>query len=176
MAVSNPITLCHNALWSAVEGHAAFATLIKKGNRVKYNTGAKAKPAKDAVSSADLPELRLYWEAVVGATLHADSCYDHYPLRFLWQLSSGSHRQSRDLEPVVWMLLESMSAAYDTELYNLKWAGATFVHEFNIIDGVNGVSEVDLNRGISGWSNLLRYEIKTNISLASMVSAYQGDG
>ncbi len=140
-----------------LEDYSAFTAGVAAGNRVKFTSADRA-PAKDEVSSADLPEVRLV--PTVG-TPHTERTSNSSSVVKRWevQVSTGDQRLDVAAFPLEWEVLRAMHD-WRTRLVTLEWAGKKYVKRCQCVESSVGVSNSDLDRGIRGWSTIMVLEVE----------------
>jgi hypothetical protein len=161
MSAIDPFTMVHNAIWSMLTDWSDFATFVKIGNRVTL-TGENRDPIKGTVSTDDLPEARLVpsgGSVTLGITNQENSITKRWDL----QISTGDQRVDAVLFPVEWAALCALAKALDI-LTILAWgpdgeAETVFVTGVQLVKLSEGVSDVDMKRGVKGWSTIVTIEV-----------------
>lgn len=161
MLDKDPFTIVYEGIWDMLEANADFCTLVKPGNRIKYN--GPARPAiKDEISTADTPEVRvvpLSTEYHLQRTSNGTSITKTYGI----EVSSGSTIAANGVWAVEWQILRAVSN-WQTYLSNLVWPegsdGSEFVKLCKPLSAAEGVRRTDLNRGIYGWSLVWAVEVE----------------
>jgi len=168
----NPFDLVFNALWTLAEQSDALTSLVKTGNRIKFNTSNRD-PIKPVVADADVPELILSSEGSSTLNLHSSSCGSMIVKRYTWLLSTGDMRINHHLNPVTWALLCAM-ADWQSVLGPLQWEDELFCKRFNLIDTSEGQSDPERNRGLRGWSALWRCEVEMHFTTSKLIAFNAG--
>ena len=153
---TDPFTLVYNRLWELVEATPEFTDMVKVKNRIKL-TGLASDPMKNEVNDGDLPEVILSFQGLIG-NLHSTSHTTSFDVRYNWVVSTGSRLVDTRLFPLQWALCIAM-AKWGT-LTALTWSGSTFVKDMSSVAFDAGESNVERNRGITGWSTLWTVELK----------------
>lgn len=163
----DPFSLIYDCLWDTLEAHRGFRDLVRDGNRVKLS-GRDRSPIKEQAQAGDLPEVRI---VATGVTPHLNrtSSKSSVMVSFEIGIATGDQRLDAGVFPVAWEIIRALSAEETTpKLVALKWDGATFVVTAKA-GAVNvGASDVDLNRGIVGWSALWAVELELWFPTASI--------
>ena len=158
----NPFDLVFDGLWAMAERSVPLTSLVKVGNRIKFNKQQVRSVVKESVQVADLPELMLVTEGNGLINNHSSSCSSMLVRNYYWMLSTGDERVSYLLNPVQWALYCAM-IDYDTTLGALVWPetnGETFVKKCDWLALSEGLSNSQANRGIMGWSAVWRMSVE----------------
>lgn len=150
--MADPLSTVYDALWTLMEGNTTLASLVKPGNRIKFNQQRPESPVKDQVSEADLPELMLVVSSI-EPNMQATSNSSSLEVTFDWVLSTGDMSVLRKLLPVTWYLYCAMTN-WNTILTALTWNGREFVKRCEALTANTGLADPERNRGIVGWSCL----------------------
>lgn len=161
-----PFDQVYTALWSLVEGRAAFDSLVKVGNRVRFDDLKTRNPLKEQIITNDLPELLL---TTSGGTfnVHATSSSASCTRRYQWVLSTGDRRLRAGLLAVEWELFRAM-VDWKSQLGSLQFSGQNFVKSCELVDLTEGESDPDRNRGIEGWSAVWAADVTMYFALTSL--------
>lgn len=147
----NPFSIVYDALWGLVSNHKPLAELVHIENRIRFDDKRDRSPLKDEISERDLPELRLISQ---GASLQLERTTNTTTLVQTYQFGVSTGEQRFDsLYDVNWELIRALSK-WQTEIMELTWNSKPFILRLNPTDFATGVVDVDLNRGIKGWSSL----------------------
>lgn len=150
----NPFQQIYNKLWELLEAHTFFTEIVRKANRIKFDTEDNLKAE---VSNKDLPEV------VIGTTTF-DLNYDRtsssssLTKRFEVLVSSGSEDLTEAFFQTEWEIIRAFASWRDL-LPALTWDGDKFVTDARLISGTEGLSDSALNRGIQGWTAILAIEV-----------------
>ena len=153
----DPIIQVHDALWALLEAHAPLASMVKVKNRVKLS-GSNRDPLKAEISDADLPELRIT-PSSSKPHLQRTSNGSSLVKRFRVEVATGDQRVDAGLFALEWEIYRALSAWVQT-LIVLTWNEKTYVRLARPITVQDGKSDVDLIRGIRGWSALWECEVE----------------
>lgn len=154
--MTDPFTLVYNGLWLMAERNIALTALIPPGNRIKYQ---KDSPPKSAIANADTPELALLSS---GATYFPQNNSSNMTIdkRYAWLVTSGDFLLREKFNPITFELFRAM-IDWESTLCPLEWESCTFVTNFKILDGDEGINQNDAqDRSILGWSSLLTVEVR----------------
>lgn len=165
MPISNPFELVYDAIWGLVDNHKGLSDLIRFENRVNFNNPRNRDPVKTQVAARDLPELRLIATGATYAT-ETTSCSTKVTQQFQWGIATGDKRFEQVFQ-VNWELLRAMMKWRET-LQALLWNNKRFVFHVSPIEHSVGVTDVDLNRGIKGWSALWTGEVQMFFTSADL--------
>ena len=153
----DPFSLIYAYLWQLAESSMAFTSLVRLGNRIKFNDPTWQDPEKAEVSEGDLPEVVLM-ASQSGGNLHSTSSTSDITVTFDWVISTGDVSVTRAILPVLFAVYAAM-ANWKTGLDVLTWNGKTFVKNANMNQANLGMSDVERNRGIHGWSSIWSVEL-----------------
>ena len=166
--MSDPYTLIHNAIWTALEANAAFTALVPVSNRIKFS-GDNRNPIKDRLSSADTPDVRVI---VKGLAIAADraSNAEFDRLDFSIDVASGDQRITEVLFPLCWAI-RKVVYSLDTALATaLSAGGFTGCSARVVADGtvaIGGAREGD-DQGVVGWASVWSGGIEIAFSKATL--------
>jgi hypothetical protein len=151
MPVTNPIRLLYSALWDILEAQSDFAAGVPTGNRIKYSETARPPDAKDALSTADYPDVRIL---ATGFRSHHHRTSSSSTLDVLWeiQVSSGDTR-FQTLFDVQWWIFRAM-AGWEAQVTDVKWEGEELVKSCRTLQARTALGDPKLDRGNQGWSNV----------------------
>lgn len=166
MVEQNPFAKAYDALWALAEESALLTSLVRAGNRVKFNHTRPFHPVKQEVSEADLPELALA-SATSSANLHNTSSSSMIVRQYTWLLSTGDMSITNKLMPVEWALFAAMTN-WKLVLGALTWNGEHFVKRANVVSIDNGFADPERNRGITGWSAAWTCEVEMHFATADL--------
>lgn len=156
----NPITLAHDQLWAHIDALAELDH-VKKNNRIKYNAERTQAFAKKNVQVADLPELMILPEGLDGL-LVASSAHSEINWRAAIITSTGEKSHSVYLAQVQWYLWKVL---YQLNAFRgaISYRSKPFLVNVLVIDSVSGLTDPQYNRGIEGWSSILRVQFQLRI-------------
>lgn len=161
----DPYTLVTRRLWQVFDAIPEFSSAVKRGNRI--SSLGDRDPIKDEVMDGDLPEARI---VPVGnspiAKATTTSVFD--VKTFELQISSGSQALDERHYPLQWAVFRAMAKERRSldQLKELTWRGQPFVIRCQPAAWREGVSEIDLNRGIKGWAGIYAVEVEMSFSVA----------
>lgn len=153
----NPFTLVFDALWEMPLTHPLFVSMVKEGNRIRFNTPSRD-PLKQTVAGADLPEVILTSEGL-SAALYNTSSTTKCVRKYSWLISCGDLQINEVLFQVEWAIFVSM-LSWKEKLAALTWHDEHFVKRADVTSVTNGQSNAEANRGIRGWSALWQCEVE----------------
>lgn len=171
--MTDPNTLCYNALWELLESWKPLAKCVKIGNRVKFDS--KKSPIKEQVGNSDFPEIRVVPDGM-SPVLQISSSSASYALRFAVQLATGvkqlTGKLGADVElfPLEFMIFRAMSNWYGV-LSLLEWQGVKFAKFMKAPTVEQGSSERDVIRGIDGWASVWSCEFSLVFPLVLLQNA-----
>lgn len=154
---TDPLSLVYTALWSMLEAHTALTDLVPIGNRVKYENFL-AIPNKDVLQNADVPEVGI---APTGSLydLQISSSSSRLTERYEAVLVTGDSQlaQVGTFLPVKWEILRAFTG-WESVLMALTWESKVFVKLVKMGSVLDTFAR-DLERGITGWVSLLRFDV-----------------
>lgn len=154
-------------MWDAALCHPSLVSMVRERNRIRMDRPGDRDPWKETVSAADLPELRLDVDSLT-ANLMSTSSTTMVTRRYSWVLSTGDFRYTELLAPLEWYLTAAM-LKWREKLSTLLWRDKSFVKVVRLTDGSAGYSDPQANRGIRGWSAIVRVEVEMHFSTADML-------
>lgn len=151
MPTTNPIRVVYQAIWSMLEGHSDFATLVGAEKRVKYTGTLIQATEKDTLTQADFPYVRV---VAVGLRPHIEETSNSSALTILWkvEVSSGS-RQSATLFGVEWAIYEAL-ANWRTYFVGLTMDGDGYTVDCRPAAVRTTLGDPEVDRGTRGWSSI----------------------
>ena len=154
--MANPLPSFYTAFWQMLEYNSTFATLVPSKNRHKYYTGSNLPPERDAVRPSDVPEVRV---RLTGAQPDAfgDSSNSGLVLRWSIDITTGE-RDIETLLDVIWSIWEALHS-WSTRMQAVSWEGAYPVRWCRALAWENTLDNVELNRGMRGWSSVWQGEM-----------------
>lgn len=164
--------MVYDSLWALAEGSSLLTSLVKPGNRIKFNQNSprvRRDPIKREISTSDLPELILV-STGMSANLHQTSTSSSCTRNYEWIIATGDLIIVNTLLPVEWALFAAM-ANWKTIISSLQWNGHSFVKRANMTSVDNGLTDPERNRGIRGWSALWRCEVEMHFSTQEVIDA-----
>jgi len=153
----NPFQAVYDALWDLVLTSTELATLVKEGNRIRFDKTAR-NPLKHALQVGDVPELILLPLGSQSANLSASSCTTHFHRQYQFILATGDLRLAEGLDTVSWNLLCAF-ANWRAVLGPLTWNEKRFVQGFDITAITDGLRDSENNKNLNGWSSLLTVSV-----------------
>ena len=87
--------------------------------------------------------------------------------RLVFAISTGSYVWTEQLAQVQFALIQSLSAFCGT-ITALTWNDKPFVTHVRLITNEDGLIDPALNRGIKGWSCILRFEVDMHFARADL--------
>jgi len=151
MATTNPIRLVYSALWDILEAQTDFATAVPSGNRIKYTSTSIPPDAKDTLSTADYPEVRILAR---GLRAHHHRTSNSSSLEILWeiQVSSGD-RRFQTLFDVEWYVFQAMTD-WQAHVAAVAWNGHPLVNRCRTVEAQANLGDPRRDRGNLGWSSV----------------------
>lgn len=167
MTKLNPLDIAYDGLIAALFKAPSVRAAIKEGNRIIYDS--LNNPAKQNITSADVPELLIYGNGLSG-TLHfnADSC--KLTTTYLLQISSGSFN-SRDVHNLMLSCIVAL-LNWKKTIHSLTYEGKTFIKDVRINPSPIGTSNADANRQVRGWAALIGIELDLYLNSQSLIDLY----
>ena len=166
--IRDPLSLVYDTLWDTLEAHRGFRDLVREGNRVKFS-GRNRDPLKEKVSAADLPEVRIV-VSKIAPHLNRTSSSSSVLVTYEVGIATGDMRLDAVLFPVIWEIIRALSQEeLGSRLQSLEWDSVAFVKLTKVDEAAAGASDVDINRGIKGWSVLWAMSVEMWFPRASIV-------
>lgn len=159
----------YNALWALAEESTLLTSLVKPGNRVKFNRQTRSSPVKDEVSDSDLPELTLVVTQLSGK-LRNTSSTSMALVQYEWLIATGDPSVVRNVLPVMWAIFAAM-APWPSTAFALTWREKTFVKRLDMLEANLGLTDPDRNRGIDGWSAIWSSEVEMHFATTDVISS-----
>lgn len=164
----DPFTLVFDALWALAEASVPLSTLVRQGNRIKYNDSYDRNPEKPAIEDADLPELILVTTGAAEGNYNINSCDAKLTRNYSWLLTTGDMRVSYRLYPAQFAIWCAM-ANYATVLPLLNWNGnLNFIKNLSMPSIGEGLLTPEQNRNISGWSSVWNITVDFYLPLQAL--------
>lgn len=153
---ANPLVQVYGALVDLLRSRERLRGMVRVGNVLRL-TGDDRSPFKEETLSADYPELRVI---TTDATPHLQRTSNSTTIvkRYEVQISTGDQRVEL-LLAIEWEIHRALSS-WSTKLSGLTWMDKKFVKLARPTQVQDGVSNVDLNRGVTGWSSIWTYEVE----------------
>ncbi len=166
---SNPLELVYDTIWEQLEDNEVLCSLVKEGNRLKFSGIDTVDPIKHEISEEDLPELRL----IVPSTdihLNATSSSSRITKVFEIGVATGEllFTGSRAVLAVEWEVIKSMSN-WQAILKLLTWNDKTFITNTQLLTTNIGTTDIDLVRGINGWTALMTIQVDMWFSSSELI-------
>lgn len=155
MAELDPLTQVYNSLWDMLESRQAIHSMVRIGNRTKFNIPL---PLKDEVSTSDLPELRV---VTSGSTPHIfrTSNSSSVVKRYEVIVITGDQR-FEVLFPLEFEILRALST-WPTKVAMLTWNSVKFVNLVRPTTSFDDLLQQEaLQRGIKGWITIWSVEVQ----------------
>lgn len=168
-ALSDPFTMVFSALWELTLSSPELSTVVRLGNRIRYDEKRQRDPTKKHVGDADLPELVLTCETLTGM-LGSTSSGSEVSRRFSWIISTGDMRVGERLLPIEWSLFRALHR-WPEVLGSLRWpstASSTFVKQLTNVNATSGLLNQEHNRGIKGWVSVWTVDVKMYFSRSDL--------
>jgi|SRR5215471_14780180 len=147
----DPFSQVFSALWSLADASDVLGTLVKPGNRIRYD-GTDRSPGKQWVSDADLPELNLLTIGSQGVNLHASSNSSQITRIYAWHIATGDVRSNYRLFPVEFAIWSAMANWEVLLTSQCIWRGYRFVKAANIVSVTDRLTKDEYEaRKIYGW-------------------------
>ena len=154
--MANPFDDVYIAFWTLLESHIDFTSLVKAGNRIRFDD--KVDPVKKSISDADLPEVTLITE---GFTPHfrRTSSSTTVTRRYTFLVSTGDFRVTQSQHEIEWVLFRAL-LDWESVIGALEYKTKKFCISLKNIDVNEGLTDPERNRGIQGWSFVWGCEIE----------------
>lgn len=165
----NPFTKTLDALWTLFEADAQFTGRVAEGNRVKYNTTDDRNPLKDAIATADLPEVAIVFDGG-NMNLFDTSSSSKIVCNFRLIVNTGDFRVNEFASVINWIVLCNL-AKWKTTLAALTWKGEHFIKRVSVVDLTVGESNPERNRNIKGWVTIWQCQIDMHFTTSNLVFA-----
>lgn len=155
--MSNPLTLVVNKFWEAVEFDPSISSLVKPGNRIKFNTSTRV-PFKPSIQDADAPQMTI-WPEGTTPSITASSTSSFYIQRLRVEIKSIDLRLdvTGNVYEIEWALYKILARAKDT--WGLCFINMVRPVETQIVSNINGTK---------GWDLSMRVEVQLNIGRADI--------
>ena len=145
-STTDPWTQVLNRLWAILEANAAFAALVKPGNRIKFTDTANQNPIKENIQAGDLPEV-----TIEPTTAQDQWAYTSTSVGFtqVWsvKLATNDMRLVGAASPLRWIVVKTLFEAGDK-------IGLDFVVSTRISPCLLNTYDPVENRGTKGWTVL----------------------
>lgn len=157
---ADPLTLLHDSLWEMLESETMFTEIIKPRNRIKFNSMVDRDTGKREIAANDVPEVRIIptnWNPHLQRTSNTSTGWFEFQI----QIATGDWRANKYTFPVMWSVWQAVSSWRD-RIGSLTWKGQPFVLHLRPQESPIGTANIDLDRGILGWSTIwsCRVELK----------------
>lgn len=174
--VDNPFSGVYSALWRLVDDSTRMSSLVRLGNRIRYDHSTPGPSAKAQISNADLPELVLISTGSSG-NIHQTSSTSSFIRTYEWLLSTGQQSMTNSLLPVEWALFCALEN-WKHVITQLTWPNEHwyFVKRMSLMSVANGLADGDRNRGMTGWSAIWSVEVEMHFKSADMRAYNLGSG
>lgn len=164
----NPFVLVHDAMWSLIDSNPMWDSLVKLGNRIRFNSATDRSPIKSDKGTADYPELWLCPSAGKVNT-HQTSCAVKVVQTYTWVLSTADWRSSQILEQCQFAMLCSMTEFQPT-LLSVQWEGVSFIRRVDAQSYSIGGTDPKKHGGIVGWSAMWQNEIELELPRSALTA------
>lgn len=169
----DPISKAYDSIWDLAEQSVRLKSIVRPGNRIKYNLQSDIAPDKEEISNADLPELVLV--PVSGtAAIRANSSSSKITMRFEWWLSTGQQGITNAILPLTFAVYAAMvpwPSYVAGERNALKWRGQSFIKKVDLLEAQFGLTRSEQNRGIGGWGSVWGTEIEMWFRTSDLIDA-----
>lgn len=164
---NDPYTAVYKKIWAIAEGHAALASRVKAGNRIKFDEDRGAEKLKVEPSTGDLPELMLEPVGQVEERSTSTARIIHQSFQFV--LATGTTRVDADagLFRITWELQRAF------EQYGKNHGGKlglAYVGSMTWKVGGQAIGSPD-DRGRRGWATLMTVNVELHLSVADHLMA-----
>ena len=165
MSDVDPLTQVYIGLFDTIFSRDFVQEKVRPSNRIQL-TGKLREPFRREVSTADLPELRI---VPIGSIPHmlrtsgSSSIVEKYSI----QISTGS-KLVDILYPLKFEIYRAL-CDWQTIIKILTWKDQEFVKRISVSSINEGVTEMDLNRGIDGWASLWTVEVEMFFATSDLI-------
>lgn len=160
--MANPFQQVQDGLWQLVEGHHEVDAIVRKGNRIKFDT---RDPMKDAIAAADVPELILVPTDGV-ANLGQTSSSSMVEKQYQWMITTGE-MATESVNALEWFIFTTHTN-WSTVMGALTYDGQSFVKRVALSSSRTGFQDRDRNRGVKGWSSLWTVHVEMHFKTSSL--------
>jgi len=163
----NPFTLVYDRLWTLLEAETTLATMIKPGNRLKFNSETNRNPLKESIASADMPEM-LILAPGCDVNLFNSSTSSLFDMDYSIVVNTGDFRLTAIALQISW-LVYCQAVKWRSELTSLQWCGDSFVKNVQFNNVSVGESIAERNRGINGFTEVLKVQVQMYLKTSNIV-------
>lgn len=165
---NNPVRMVYTSLWETLLGSSQFTTVVDgTTNRIRQD-GTTVYYGKDAVSGADLPQVRIVL-AGQDPHLEATSCDSFLDITWEIQMATGDMRFV-DILDVEWSVYCALRGWHDT-VAALTWKGKTFAHLCRPEKGAESIDERKISPGNRGWVAVWRGVVRMHFTTDDLDTA-----
>lgn len=154
----DPFSQAYNALWLMAEQSKRLCSMVRPGNRIKFNQQSHLPVDKEEIGEADLPELILIASQLNGK-IRGTSSGSSALMQFQWVLSTGETALVTRCLPIVWAVYAAMVPWPQTAL-QILWREKPFIKRVDLLDATFGLTDAERNRGLRGWSSVWSCEVE----------------
>lgn len=163
----NPFTLVYDRIWTLFEASPELSTLIKPGNRIKFNSETNRSPLKENITTADMCELLVLANGG-DVNLYNSSSSSLFDMEYSVVLNTGDYRLTAIAMQVQWFIY-CQAVKWVTELTSLQWCGESFVKNVQFRNVAIGESVAERNRGINGFTEVIKIAAQLFITTSNIV-------
>lgn len=170
----DPFTQVYQSLWAILEANSTFASLVKPGNRIKYD-GTSENPEKFEAMYADKNEAEIYPmgrdDFILSSSVYQiDKIYEI-------RITTPSTRLDTKLHPLAWKIMEIMRESADQNFASKAAAGGItfdmgYVKRCRLINySPDNTVWNELKRGVDGWVARMQVLITMTIHREQLLAA-----
>ena len=159
--MSNPISECYDALIAGLRADTVIDSLVREKNLIDF--ADVPKPTRDAIATADLPELMVYCKAIRG-NLHASSSHSFLTTTWEFQISTGRF-DTTVVNELMFAVLRVAVKWHELLRTVAEWEGKNFIKDVRLANGDVGISNPQANRNIRGWASVIQLDIDFGLDL-----------
>jgi len=139
----DPFTQVYNALMALFAGDIDLTALVRPGNRISFTADDNPVPIKDAINTADLPEISLVPTGTGSSRFTTTGVVTQQAFRL--EVTTGDMRADELLFPLKWILTKRLTRARNP-------LGLDFVKAIEVVDMPSTLDDEDQERGHDGWT------------------------
>jgi hypothetical protein len=159
-------TQTYDGLWTLLENNKTWCSYVPVGNRIKFGGNNNRKPIKDEILTADLPEFRIV--PISGVyRLMISSSHTRLSKRYQLQAATGDMRTDVYLNQIEIYTVAALLHWIEV-LKPMTWKGHQFFTKLEMGEAPEGLSQMNLQRGIKGWSTLMSVTADLYVSTSDL--------
>jgi len=160
--------MIYNKLWDMAESSVLFKSLVRMNNRIKFNDPTWTPMDKNEVSDGDLPEVTLVVSQGSG-NIHCTSSTSDFRITFEWWIATGDVNVVRNILPVMWAIYCAM-CGWQKAINDMTWQGKSFTKLANVGQASIGLTDLEKNRGIRGFSSIWSCEVYAQFATSDCIA------